>query len=98
VTADVQASSRSVSVEYSSAPVERSSSWKATTNMSGSSEVSSIPLRCVKVNDSMADRYRCAMPVLTLLVIGFPEGDFRKFLERWYQLIYIMITPPNPGP
>lgn len=42
-TADVQAPSRIDSVVYKSAPVERSSSWKPTTRMSGSSAASSGP-------------------------------------------------------
>jgi len=42
-TADVQASSRSGSVVYKSAPAERSSSWKVTASTSGSPALSSIP-------------------------------------------------------
>ena len=38
------------------------------------------------------------MPILTLLGIRFSERDFWMFLERWYQIICIMITPPNPRP
>jgi hypothetical protein len=36
------------------------------------------------------------MPILTFLAIRFSERDFWVFLERWYQIIHIVITPPNP--
>ena len=38
------------------------------------------------------------MPILTFLCIRFSERDFWMFLERRYQLIRIVIAPPNPRP
>lgn len=38
------------------------------------------------------------MPILAFLCIRFSERDFWMFLERWYQLIHIVIAPPNPRP